>query len=165
MWKFLKGMAVGLGCLLVGVPVLVIGLFYGIEAFQNITYARSVFGPLYGIERVVGSQRWHGQIFGCTYAIVELTPARSAELVAGNKFRDVLAEHALHWKPPENMKATPGDLRLQEGCYLQALSNADKQAVLDGLNEPGGWAGVFGAEHVAFFLPKRNLIGVIRNGD
>ena len=135
MWTFLKYIAFGLVGLLVGVPVLIIGLFYEIVALQNATYARSAFGP--GIERVIASKRWFGreEIFGCTYAVVELTPARSAELVVGNKFRDVFSEQAAYWAHPGNWEATPRNLHLTEGCYLEGMSNADKQAILDGLND------------------------------
>ncbi len=164
MWKVLKCVAVGFASVLVGIPVLAVALFFGIELFMNATFARSVFGPFYGIERVIASKRWHGEIFGCTYAVVELTPARSAELVAGNKFREVFGKRAAYWRHPGNWQATPHKLPLQEGCYLEGLWNADKQVILDGLNEPDGWAGVFD-EHVAFFLPKRNLIGIFRFGD
>ena len=173
MWTFLKFIALVLQCiavcvglLMVGVSVLIIGLYFGVGAIQNATYARYAFGPFYGIERVVASKRWHrsDEIFGCTYAVVELTPARSAELIAGNKFRGVFGKRAMYWEHPGNWEATPRNLPLQKGCYLEGMSNADKQAVLEGLNDSGGWAGAF-SENVAFFLPKRNLIGIIRNGD
>ena len=166
-WTLLKNVAFALGCLMVGVPMLIVGLFYSVTALQDVTYARSTFGPFYGIARVIASKRWHrsNEIFGCTYAIVELTPARSAELIAGDKFREVFGNHRAYWRHPPNLQPTPGNLDLQSGCYLEGMSSSDRQAVLGGLNEPGGWAGVFDAENVAFFLPKRKLIGIIRNGD
>lgn len=161
----LKYIAVAIGAVMVGVPVLIIGLIYGIEAYQNATYARSAFGPSRGIERVVASKRWHGKIFGCTYAIAELTPARSAKLVADNRFREVFGEQAMYWLHPPNLPPTPANLNyLQDSCWLEGVRYADKQAILEGLKEPGGWAGAFG-EYVAFFLPRQNLIGIIRNGD
>lgn len=164
MWTFLKFIFVGFGLLLFSLEILFLVAFCCLDEIQNVTYARSAFGPIYNIKRVVASQRWHRQVFGCTYAVVELTPARTAELVAGNKFRDVFGDQAMYWMHPANTQPTPLNLFSQEGCFFEGMSNADKRAILDGLNQPGGWAGVFG-EYRVFFLPKRNLIGIMRYGD
>ena len=48
--------------------------------WDNWRYAERQFGHAVEIERVIGSKRWHWQAFGCTYAIVVLTPASAKQI-------------------------------------------------------------------------------------
>ncbi len=168
MWTSLKHILLGFAWLVASVPVLIISWFYGIVAVQNATYARLAFGPFYGIERVVASKRWlgHGENFGCSYAVVKLTSVRSDELVVENNFPALFREQLEYSRFRDvDWGATPRNLHLEKACYFEGMSNADKQTILDGLNETGGWAGEHKYGTRLFFLPKQNFIGIMHFGD
>lgn len=159
--KVLKLAAIAVLCIVIGAPALIIGLLFGVPAFQDATYARFAFGPFRGVERVVASKRETGFGGGCTFAVVELTPIRSAELLAGNEFRDVFGQQEAFREKPSEINPTP-DNAIPAGyfCYFEGMADSDRKAIEDGLREPGGWVST-SHNYLLFFLPKRNLIGTM----
>lgn len=159
--RILKITLITLLGIVIGLPALIIVLLFGIPALQDVTYARFAFGSPLGVERVVASKGGIGFGAGCTYAVVELTPARSAELLAGDEFRNAFGQQEAFRKSPSDVNPTPDDNpNRMHGCYFEGMTDDDRREIEGGLRNPGGWFSV-SYNYYLFFLPKRNLIGTM----
>ena len=168
-------------CIAIGlIPIFLISVLMLSLSIDNFKYARIFFNPeLVEIKNVVASKRWHGETFGCTYAIVELSKKsndyiktlhsselrRLARPVKNKRFEENIS---LRW--PSKWRSTPNpslsgftEKDPPRTHCLNQIGKKQRDIIVNALKRGGGWYG-FTRGSTSFVLPSVNLIGTYKYG-